>query len=277
MLYLPVLHAGYERLVAKYANAEILLLGTGFAERYPVVRKGFRALDPQRAAEYLRAVDPALAVSVVEPADLPERVRGHRLFAPEESLMREVADDFGLDGVTFDDVGLLRWDRARSNRASDPVATATVTRDELARAFLTRAAELGSTSPDWWRQVGAIAARGGRVLAQANNAHLPSEYELYAHGDPRDSYRRAQRLDLTTALHAEAAVVGQAARTGTSLLGADLYVSTFPCPTCARLVVASGFARCFFAEGYSLLDGDVLLREAGVAVIAVDLSPRAAS
>ena len=79
-------------------------------------------------------------------------------------------------------------------------------------------------------------------------------------------------VELSTAIHAEAAVVGQAAREGVRLLGADLYVSTFPCPGCARLVAAAGFARCFFAGPYALLDGDELLRRAGVELVWVDVS-----
>jgi dCMP deaminase len=80
------------------------------------------------------------------------------------------------------------------------------------------------------------------------------------------------RADLSTAIHAEAAVVAQAARHGISLAGADLYVSTFPCPACARLIAEAGFRRCLFARRYSVLDGERVLRSAGVELIWVDAS-----
>lgn len=54
-----------------------------------------------------------------------------------------------------------------------------------------------------------------------------------------------------------------------ALAGADLYVSTFPCPGCARLVAAAGFARCYFVDPYAVLHGDEVLRAAGVALIRV--------
>ena len=78
------------------------------------------------------------------------------------------------------------------------------------------------------------------------------------------------RSDLSTALHAEAAIIAAAARRGVSLAGADLYVTTFPCPACARLIAEAGLRRCFFAGPYSVLDGEGVLRAAGVEVIWVD-------
>jgi dCMP deaminase len=126
-------------------------------------------------------------------------------------------------------------------------------------------------SSDWWRQVGAVAVRDGVLLGVAHNEHRPSEYSPYINGDPRNDFSRGVRADLSTALHAEAALIAAAARAGTSLDGADLYVSTFPCPACARLIAEAGFRRCFFAGPYALLDGDTVLRAAQVELIWVDL------
>jgi dCMP deaminase len=113
--------------------------------------------------------------------------------------------------------------------------------------------------------------RDGVLLGVAHNEHRPSEYSPYINGDPRNDFSRGVRADLSTALHAEAALIAAAARAGTSLDGADLYVSTFPCPACARLIAEAGFRRCFFAGPYALLDGDTVLRAAQVELIWVDL------
>jgi dCMP deaminase len=77
-------------------------------------------------------------------------------------------------------------------------------------------------------------------------------------------------VDLSTAIHAEAALIAGAARDGTSLAGADLYTTTFPCPACARLIAEAGFLRCFFAGRYSVLDGEQTLRARGISLIWVD-------
>ena len=110
------------------------------------------------------------------------------------------------------------------------------------------------------------------MLDAAHNEHRPTEYSPYLNGDPRNDFSRGVHMELSTAIHAEALLVGRAARTGVALAGADLYVSTFPCPACARLVAEAGFRRCFFAGPYAVLDGDDVLRAAGVELIWVDLA-----
>lgn len=274
MLYLPVIHRGYERLIEEHAarGSEVLLLGTSFAERYPVVRKSIRALRPRRLVAYLHAIDPSLRVSVVETADLPARVTGPVLVVPDEDLMRAVVADYRLDtrATVVHERTFLRWDRS-SSQAAEPRDGPVVANSALVARFAALARDLGTFSPDWWRQVGAMAVRDEQVIGYAHNTHLPSEYHLYAYGDPRDSHRKLEGMDLVTSLHAEAAVIAGAARDGVSLRGADLFVSTFPCPTCARLVAAAGFGRCFFAEGYSTLAGAEVLTSAGVELFAVDV------
>ena len=279
LLYLPVIHAGYEAFLARHADAdEVQLLGTGFKAYFPSLAKDIRALDPGHAASYLRSADylrnPAGGprIALVEPAGLPAAISGDVLVMPDEQVMHDLAERYQLeDGrlVVFDRT-FLRWDRNWSTAEQPVTADSQITIDELARALLGRADEIAGRSSDWWRQVGAVAARDGAVAGYAWNRHHPTEYAPYLDGDPRDAFERGVRADLSTAIHAEAAVVAQAAREGISLAGADLYVSTFPCPACARLIAETGFRRCFFARAYSVLHGEQVLRAAGVELIWVD-------
>lgn len=273
LLYLPVIQAGYEAFLGRHADADgILLLGRGFAEVFPSLRKDIRALDPERAAQYLRLTAGATPVTVTEPETLAAAVTADLLVMPDEEIMHELAGRFGLDQsrtIRYEHT-FLRWDRSWSTAQRPVRFDGQVTSAELPRALLGRAATAAGHSSDWWRRVGAVAARGDVVLGTAWNHHHPSEYAPYLDGDPRDSFHRGLRADLSTAIHAEAAVVAQAARAGTSLDGADLYVTTFPCPACARLIAESGMRRCFFATPYAVLDGDAILRAAGVELIWVD-------
>jgi dCMP deaminase len=284
LLYLPVIHAGYEAFLQRHADAgEVLLLGAGFKTCFPSLAKDIRGLDPGHAASYLRssgylrtaAGGPRIAV--VEPAGLAAAVTGDVLVVPDEQVMRDLTARYRLDDgrtVVFDRT-FLRWDRNWSTAERPVSADTRTTIDELSRTLLGRADEVAGRSSDWWRQVGAVAARDGVVQCYAWNRHHPTEYAPYLDGDPRDAFERGVRADLSTAIHAEAAVVAQAARDGIRLAGADLYVSTFPCPACARLIAETGFRRCFFARPYSVLDGEQVLRAAGVELIWVDASDQA--
>lgn len=277
LLYLPVIHTGYERFLSRHSGAsEILLLGEEFLRSYPSLAKDIRALPPARAAAYLRLAAGAAPVRVVEPGDLPGAVTAEVLVLPDEEITRDLVARYHLDrGRTVEfDRTFLRWDRDWAT-ARTPVAPGhAVTVAELPRELLGVAQALSGRSSDWWRQVGAVAARDGRVLGCAWNRHYPTEYAPYLNGDPRDGFGRGVRADLSTALHAEAAVIARAARDGVSLAGAGLYTTTFPCPACARLIAEAGFRRCFFAGQYSVLDGDQVLRAAGVSLCWVDTGLR---
>lgn len=58
-------------------------------------------------------------------------------------------------------------------------------------------------------------------------------------------------IEFGRAVHAEAAAICDAARRGVSIAGTSMYVTTFPCHLCARLIVAAGIKRVIFIEPYT--------------------------
>ena len=114
LLYLPVIHAGYEAFLRRHADAaEILLLGSGFTADYPSLAKDIRALPAARAAGYLRLDGGDASIRVVEPAGLAAAVTGDPLVLPDEEVMRDIAARYELGAgrsLVFDRT-FLRWDR----------------------------------------------------------------------------------------------------------------------------------------------------------------------
>jgi dCMP deaminase len=203
-------------------------------------------------------------------------VTGASLVVPDEEIMRALIAAHGLDQgrELIVERTFLRWDRSWSQAQRPAAYDGEIATSELAVAFAERALSEAGLSSDWWRQVGAVAVRDGEVLGVAHNEHRPTEYSPYLQGDPRNDFSRGVHIELSTAIHAEAVLVARSARHGPTLDGADLFVSTFPCPGCARLVAEAGFRRCYFAGPYAMLDGDVVLRAAGVELIWVDVERR---
>ncbi|MEU7321631.1 deaminase [Streptomyces griseoviridis] len=279
LLYLPVLHSGYEALLTRHADSdEILVLGSGFHTVFPKLAKEIRALSPERAAAHARLVVPGTPVRVLEPGGLPAALDADLVVLPDEEIMHRLVELPGSPGraeVRFEPT-FLRWDREWSRATRPARFDGRISRTALDRRLMARAQGEARRSSDWWRQVGAVAARDGRVLATAFNHHHPTEYAPYVDGDPRNDFSRGLRPDLSTAIHAEASLIARAARQGLELAGAELFVSTFPCPACARLVVESGFLRCYFAGPYSMLDGEGVLRAGGVELVWVDMDPEPA-
>ncbi len=273
LLYLPVVHAGHGAFFARHPDtAQVLILGTGFRAQFKSMAKDIRALPPARVAQFLRVMLPDVPVRVIEPADLLAAVTADILVLPDEDVTRALAAEHDLAAgreLVFDKT-FLRWDREWSQARRPAEPDARVTAGDLPERLVAYAMKLADHSSDWWRQVGAVAWRGEEILGAAWNHHCPTEYAPYVDGDPRDGFSRGVRADLSTAIHAEASVVAQAARAGISLDGADLYVTTFPCPACARLIAESGFRRCYFTGPYSVLEGDNILKAGGVTLLWVD-------
>ncbi|MFJ3896319.1 MULTISPECIES: deoxycytidylate deaminase [unclassified Streptomyces] len=276
ILYLPVVHAGYEAFLQRHADSdEILILGRRFSGVFPKLAKEIRALSPERAVEHARLIVPDTRVLLLEPEDLADAVRADVVVLPDEDIMHKFVElpDFPAEARLRFETTFLRWDREWS-RATKPVRfDHRVSRAGLDRRLMARTVSEARRSSDWWRQVGAVAVRDGEILKVAHNHHHPTEYAPYIDGDPRNDFSRGLRPDLSTAIHAEASLVADAAREGVGLSGAELYVSTFPCPACARLVVETGFRTCFFAGPYSMLDGEEILRAGGVELVWVDMNP----
>lgn len=275
-VYLPVLHDGYDKLFQRYSLAEILILGRSFADEFPVIGRDIRALEPERAADYVRSLHLGL-VHTVETHDLPSALICDVLIVPDEALMYEILSSYGPPSGTkiIFEKTFLRWDKNKIDVGPEPDADIVVPLDDPALQWMRLAVNEGQHTSDFWRSVGAVAVRNGGLLATGYNVHLPTEYSPYVDGDPRSESSAGEHINSSTALHAEASLIAHAAKTGLSLEGADLFVSTFPCPQCARLIASAGFTRLFFKDGYSVLNGAEVLRAADIALIRVRMDPEA--
>lgn len=272
--YVPVIHRGYLELFARHVGKELYVLGESLLLETPHLKMDMRAVDPQSAATMARSLGVFSRVLVLETwnlSDFTKYVR--RITMPDEEVSHAVAEKFFGDcEVVFSPV-FLRWHKKIVAAPRTVCADRAIAVDEIYEELLQKAVLEGKQSSDWWRQVGAVVAKEGQVLFSAHNHHQPSEHTPYVAGDPRSNFVAGERIDLSTALHAEVAVITEAAKLGVSLDGADMFVSTFPCPSCAYAIAHSGIARVFYAEGYSLLEGEQTLRSKGVELVRVDLTP----
>ena len=86
----------------------------------------------------------------------------------------------------------------------------------------------------------------------SKNVHSEKIGELCSEllrGPLKDS-PQANLLEFGRALHAEMAVITDAAKRGVSTAGTTLFCTTFPCHLCARLIIASGILKVVFIEPY---------------------------
>jgi len=271
LAYVPVLHEGYRRFLAAHGPGRSLyLIGPELYQDQRALAKDIRALDAQLAASAIDAWGIFESVSVLDVAGaLALAERGPALIAPAEDVSYAVVERFfGRCEVRYDTV-FLRWDKTRTAALLHAEAPPAPQGDEVLAELSAAAAAAAEHSVDWWRRVGAAIRFADGTVEAACNEHLPHPLAAYAAGDPRSNFYKGVALELSTAEHAEARLIAAAARAGRSTEGALVYVTDFPCPPCAKLIAAAGVARVYFREGYAVLDGEDVLRGAGVELLQV--------
>jgi dCMP deaminase len=269
--YVPVLHEGYRRFLDAHARGrQVFLIGPELYEDYRPLAKDIRALPPELAASALAAWGIASEVHVLDSATA-ERLAGEgvSLTLPAEDVSYQVVERwFPRNPVRYDSA-FLRWDKTRSVQLLTP-RPARVVAAHAAIADLVAPAEASAAqSLDWWRQVGAAIRFADGTVAAAANEHGPHPQNPYAAGDPRSNFFKGVHLEISTATHAEARLIADAAREGRATAGAVMYVTDFPCPPCAKLIAAAGIARLYYGTGYAVVDGQDVLDAAGVEVVQV--------
>lgn len=268
--FVPVLHKGYLDLFRAYPN-ELGILGSDVIADYTSLTRDLRIIDPLELKQAIEALGIFITVSVLSKDDLSKLGASTiAIVMPNEDITRDLAAKYFSNRVQFASSAIRnRWDKKLVNEENIIAPHRTISTTDMDRELMKAAATEGEKSADWWRQIGALAVKDGQLLFKHRNRHLPTDYHLAYNGDPRSNFDRGERPDVYTAIHAEAGLVTQAAKTGTSLDGASVYVTTFPCPNCARLLAEAGVKQVYYQHGYSVLDAEEILKAYGVEIVLV--------
>jgi len=269
ILYVPVLHRGYLELFRRRKNErELFIIGESLIADSPQLSRELRRVDPSAIAKMIGSLGIFQSVEVVEKTGL-KKLADKKIISADEIEMRVLLEKYlPTNKVTYDTT-FLRWDAKKIQRLEPVSPDVKTTTDKLAKKLMKMAHHEAQKSFDWFRQVGAVLWAQDKILAVAYNQRLPTPHEAYAVDDPRNHLELGADTHLRQTIHAEQAILVQAARDGFSVKGASLYVTTFPCPDCAALIARSGISECYFREGYSKLGGSEPLKRAGVRIVKV--------
>jgi len=268
--YIPVVHAGTLSFLEAHKELPLLLLDNAAAKKENAyLERDIRALDALLVRAELSAHG-FHNVTVVAPQELEEATGAYEsLLVPEDEILDHFLHTYIPQMQVSRINTFLRWTKQISTAEHEVPEDRIITHEQFANEMLGALAQKAQMSPDWWRQIAAALVKDGEVLAEGYNKHLPTSHALEIHGDPRSNLDAGQGPGIYTSIHAEACALAHAAKKGVATEGADLYVTTFPCPTCARSVVEAGIKRVFYEKGYSLLDAEDILRGAKVEIILV--------
>ncbi|MEG2982292.1 MAG: cytidine/deoxycytidylate deaminase family protein [Raoultibacter sp.] len=134
--------------------------------------------------------------------------------------------------------------------------------------FMLLATEVASRTTCLRRAVGAIIVKDRRILSTGYNG-VPTGIRHCAEvGCLRQQLGvpSGQRHEICRGLHAEQNAIIQAARYGTNIEGASIYITTQPCIVCAKMIINAGITEIVYQNPYPDELSQELLAESGIAL-----------
>jgi dCMP deaminase len=271
--YIPVLNQQHINWLQKHPGSRLLLISNAVAENLlPRLSRNMGAVATDIIAKTILAENLAVHVEILEPHYLDLHLRPKQYIMPDEDVSHLFMERYlHLTRVKFEEVW-GRWDMTAVKRQEPVIPDMETSSDVVCMQKMADTKKLAQKSPDWWRQVAASAFHGEKLIATACNAHYPNEYEVTIFGDPRINFDAGDPTgsEVYLSLHAEKGIIAACARMGVALEGASVYVTTFPCGDCARMLAECRIKELFFSKGYSVLKGFDTLKAAGVRIVKIN-------
>ena len=145
-----------------------------------------------------------------------------------------------------------------------------ITNIEYNNEYFMKEAEKVSLQSTCRRQVGAIIVKENKIIARGYNdapVGCLSCKELGGCMRQKDNIPSGTRQEYCRAVHAEQRAIIQAATTeGISIKGGTLYVTTYPCGICARMIIDCKIERIVYKGDYMDENSHKMLNESGIIV-----------
>ena len=106
--------------------------------------------------------------------------------------------------------------------------------------FMSIALLASCRSPCERLHVGSTIVKNNRIISMGYNGFIP--------GAPHIS--RVENNHEQSIIHSEVNAITDCARRGTSLEGAKIYITHYPCPNCFRSIAACGIKEIYYHDDY---------------------------
>src|SRR3989338_958278 len=265
ILHIPVIYKGYIDFLKK-VNGEVLhthIIDKTFLGTLYQFKPDIAALEASTVKDLLEKMG-FENISVL-PKSKVDQLKNKKIILVDDEVSRNLFEKYlKKEKVEWQSV-FLRWEKdkvlVQQNLTGIPVSKKAF--DVL---MMQEAYKESKKSTDWWRQIGAVLIKNNKIILRGINKNLPSDYTPYQVVNLRDVFKAGERQEMANTIHAEQYIISKAAKEGISTQGLSLYVTTFPCPVCAKLITCSGIKNVYFGEGGSNFDAKKVLESAGVKI-----------
>jgi len=270
VVHMPVIHKGYLDFLEKISNkaSDIYIIDENFLEELSDFKPDIASIDSFAVKDILNKMGFS-NISILT-KDKAQAIKDKDIILIQDEVSRNLCDKYlDKDKVEWKSV-FLRWDK-RKVLSVERLEDIPVSNSEFDISMMKEASKESEKTGDWWRQIGALLVKDGKILIKACNKDLPSDHTPYQVGEVRDFFSAGEKHELANTIHAEQNIIAQAAKQGIPVDGLSMYVTTFPCPVCAKMIACSGIKYLYFKEGGSNFNAKKVLESAGVKIINIPL------
>ena len=258
ILHIPVIHKGYldffKTIEGEISN--IYLIDEELQEELSEIKPDIASIDSKTVKELLNKIG-FEKINIFSKSNI-EEIRGKEIVLIQNEISRNLYEKyFKGEKVEWESV-FLRWDKSQV-LAELPTEDIPISKEPFDTDKMKEAYKEAEKSSDWWRQVGAVLVKNGKIIARSYNQGVPNDNTPYQLGSIRDLFKAGEKQDFSPTIHAEQKLISEAAKNGIQLQGTTLYLTHFPCSVCAKLIAYSGIENLYFSEGASNLDGKKIL------------------
>ena len=115
------------------------------------------------------------------------------------------------------------------------------TRVEWPEYFMSIALLASCRSPCERLHVGSVIVKNNRIISMGYNGFIPGAAHI----------SRVQDNHEQSIIHSEINAITDCAKRGTSLDGATIYITHYPCPNCFRSIAASNIKTIYYLNNYN--------------------------
>jgi len=267
IIHIPVIHKGYLDFFNKNKDkiSEVFVIEESFLEELSQFKPDIASIDSKTVKDMLNKFG-FENISVLSKKEIG--LLGNEIMLVEDEVSRNLFEKYlKSKNVEWHNV-FLRWDKSKVLNV-EKLEDIEDSNDEFDVKMMQEAFQQSEKSADWWRQIGAVLVKDKNIILRTYNKDLPSDHTPYQVGEVRDLFNTGERPEMANTIHSEQDIIAQAAKDGISVDGASIYVTTFPCPICAKLIARSGIKKIYFKDGWSNFDAKKNLESAGISIIRV--------
>ena len=267
IINIPVVHKGFLDFLNKNKKniSGVFIMDPKLVEKMSDLQAEISSIEFMDCKKVLNSLG-FKKISLIREKDL-QKFQEKPVMMINDQVSRAIKERFFKNNnIIWKDV-FLRWDKdtvIAEHSLNEKISTESI--DEI---MMSEAYREAGKSTDWWRRVGAVLVKDKKIILRAYNRAIPDDYTPYQVGNIRDYVKAGEKQELSPTIHAEQIIITEAAKKGLSLENTELYITHFPCPVCAKLILFSGIKKCCFVEGASNLNGEKMLKSAGIDLLAV--------